>query len=101
LKIKHLLDVGKALKIKGFSDTEKPPKSYRKATEKDTEKHQTVENQALAEIFSVFRFFYPNIPQDPPPPLGTIFACHPPVFSIHFSITEKTEKQKTKNKEKH
>ena len=37
---------------------------------------------------------------DPPAP-GTIFALYPPVFSIYFSITAKTAKQKTKNKEKH
>jgi hypothetical protein len=53
LKIKDLLDVGKALKIKIFQ----LPKSHRKATEKTTEKPQTVENQALERFpfgFSVF-----------------------------------------------
>jgi hypothetical protein len=69
LRDKRLLDVGKALKIKGFSATEKPPKSHRKATEKTTEKHQTVENQALAKIlfgFSVCRKDPPTKPADPP-----------------------------------
>jgi len=100
LKIKHLLDVGKALKIKGFSDTEKPPKSYRKATEKDTEKHQTVENQALAEIFSVFRFFYPNIPQDPPPPRWHDFCMPPARFFYTFLYHRKNRKTKNKKQRK-
>jgi hypothetical protein len=47
LKDKRLLDVCKALKIKGFTVAVKPPK----ATVKTTVKKQTVENQALDEIF--------------------------------------------------
>jgi hypothetical protein len=65
LKDKYLLDVGKALKIKRF----RFPKRRRKATEKDTEKHQTLENQGLAKIlfgFSVFRKTDPTSPPDPP-----------------------------------
>jgi hypothetical protein len=66
LKIKRLSDVGKVLKDKEFSTTEKPPKSHRKATEK----HRTVENQALREIlfgFSVCRKRPPTKPDRPHP----------------------------------
>jgi hypothetical protein len=59
LKIKRLRDVCKALKIKGFQ----PPKSHRKATEKTTEKHQTVENQALDKILFGFSVCLKTHPQ--------------------------------------
>jgi hypothetical protein len=56
LKIKHLRDVCKLLKIKDFLSTEKPPKSHRKATEK----RQIVENQALAKILFSFSVLLPR-----------------------------------------
>jgi hypothetical protein len=74
------------LKIKEFLITETLPKSHRKATEKTTEKQQTVENQALAKILFGFSVSRKKAPLKPPdPPVGTIFACKMPVFSIHFS----------------
>ncbi len=86
----------KALWDKDFSAL----KSYRKATEKKTEKHQTVESQALDEIlfsFSVFRKLTPPSPP-PAPPVGTIFAGKHLVFSIHFCFTEKLKNKKQKTK---
>jgi len=100
LKIKHLLDVGKALKIKGFSDTEKPPKSYRKATEKDTEKHQTVENQALAEIFFGFSVFLPKHTPRPTPTPWHDFCMPPARFFYTFLYHRKNRKTKNKKQRK-
>jgi len=79
LKIKRLSDVCKALKIKHFSATEKPPKSYRKATEKQ----QTVENQGLDE--SLFGFsVLPKRPahqaRHPPRPLARFLQARPRFF---------------------
>jgi hypothetical protein len=55
LKIKHFsaLKSIKALKIKHFSAL----KSYRKGTEKKTETHQNIENQALAKILFSFSVY--------------------------------------------
>jgi hypothetical protein len=54
LKIKHLLDVSKSLKIKDLTLTPKPRQSHAKATPKQ----QIVENQALDEIFGVLSVFW-------------------------------------------
>jgi len=65
LKIKRLRDVSKALKIKElmhavgvvitqFLEFVKKLKSHSKATPKKTEKHQTVERQALDKILFSF-----------------------------------------------
>jgi hypothetical protein len=96
LRNKHLLDVCKALKIKDLTHTPKPLQSHSKATPKTTPKHQTVENQALDEIFWSFGVCSKNHPTKPAHPLGTIFAGKMPVFSIHISITPKTPKKNTK-----
>jgi len=92
-----LLDVKQIVENQGVS----APKSHRKATEKDTEKHQSIENQALDGILFGFSVFRKNVYPKPNPPVGTFFAGKKPDISIHFSTTEKTEKQKTKNKENH
>jgi hypothetical protein len=108
LKIKHLLDVCKALKIKEFKrcvvliivnflQIGTKLQNYSKATPKTTPKHRTVENQALDEIFWSFGVCSKKVSPNPPDPLGTIFAGKTLVFSIHFSITPKTPKKSTKS----
>jgi hypothetical protein len=87
LKIKRLSDVCKALKINYFSATEKPPKSYRKATEKTTEKHQTVENQGLDEFlfsFSVLPKRPTHQARRPAPPDHLTFVKSDPRFFYTF-----------------
>jgi len=111
LKIKHLLDVSKPLKIKGlmcvvgfvithFLELVKKPKSHRKATEKDTEKHQTVENQALAEIFFGFSVYSKN-PLTRPTPTPWHDFCMPPArFFYTFLYHRKNRKTKNKKQRK-
>jgi hypothetical protein len=52
---------GKALKIKHFSALQ----SHCKATAKDTTKHQSVENQALAKILCSFAVNGENMSKNP------------------------------------
>jgi hypothetical protein len=53
LKIKHLLANFNFVITHIFMFVKKP-KSHRKATEKDTEKHQNIENQGVDENFFSF-----------------------------------------------
>jgi hypothetical protein len=87
LRDKRLRDVCEALKVKGFSATEKPPKRLPKNSEPLKIKH-------LMNFFSVFRFAEKTHPPSPPtrPPVGTIFAVKNTIFSIHFCKTEKLKR---------
>jgi len=92
LKIKDLLDVGKALKIKRFSLTAKPLQSHCKATAK----RQIVENQALAEILCSFAVHCKNPPTRPTPtPLARFLHVTRPFF-LYISLS--LQNCKTKNK---
>jgi len=99
LKIKCLSDVWQSVENQGFRSTPKPLQSHSKATPKQ----QTVENQALDEIFWSFGVILGKYVLFDPPThrltsqsIGTIFAVKMPVFSIHISITPKTPKKNTK-----
>jgi hypothetical protein len=63
LKIKHLRNVGKALKIKRFTVCGKLAERMRKICGKK----QILENQALAEFLSAFPHNWENISQRPAP----------------------------------
>jgi len=102
LKIKHLLDVCKALKIKRF----RFPKSHRKATEKPPKRipksTKPLKIKDLLKFFSVFRFSE-KLTQPAhqthrltSQSVGTIFAGKTLVFSIYFCFTEKLKNSKKK-----
>jgi len=107
LKIKLLLNVSKALKIKElmrvvdvvmthFLELVKKLQSHSKATPKTTPKNQTVENQALDEIFWSFGVYSKNLPQNPPPPpLARFLHARSPAF-LYISLS--LQNCKTKNK---
>jgi hypothetical protein len=81
LKIKDLLDVSKALKIKDFQ----LPKSHRKATEKP----QTVENQALEKFLFGFSVCRKDIsPRPHPHPLARFLQAKPSFF-LYISVIQK------------
>jgi len=96
LRNKHLLDVCKALKIKDLTHTPKPLQSHSKATPKTTPKHQTVENQALDEIFWSFGVCSKNHPTKPARPLARFLQARCPFF-LYISLSlQKLQKQKSK-----
>ncbi len=79
------------------------PKSYRKATEKPTEKQQTVENQALDETLFGFSVL-PKRPHQtrPHPPTDQSVSWHDfcrqgPRFFYTFQLYWKTEKKSSKS----
>jgi len=77
LKNKHLLDVGKALKIKDLTHTAKPLQSHCKATAK----HQTVENQGLGKILCSFAVHCKEVyPKPRPLPLARFLQARSSFF---------------------
>jgi hypothetical protein len=95
LKIKRLSDVGEALKIKELRLTPKPLQSHSKATPKTTPKQQTVENQALDEIFWSFGVnskTRPLKPAHPPRPLARFLQARCLIF-LYIGVNSKHSKE--------
>jgi hypothetical protein len=97
---KHLPDVCKALKIKGFSATEKPLKSHWKATEKPPKRlpknTEPLKIKHFVKFFSVFQFAEKDplpSPTDPTPP----DPYQNPVFFYTFQLYWKTEKKSSRS----
>jgi len=99
-----LANIKQTVENQGVWTTPKPLQSHSKTTPK----HQTVENQALDEIFWSFGVILGKVSFLTKPTrrltsqsVGTIFACQTRFYSIHYFFTPKTPKTKTKNKANH
>jgi len=111
LKIKHLLDVSKALKIKElmrvvdvvmthFLELVKKLQSHSKATPKPLQKIKPLKIKHLMKFFGVLEFTPKTHPKTHPTPWHD-FCMSPARFFYTFSITPKTPKTKTKNQSNH